>query len=101
MMFLQSHTFEQYVYLCQSCMEFYMLYLAHFLRTVPKRNMTKESFYKALLNAETGYFSCKAIRVKGYFETNIFSCDNEIDTIITFKLGNSDKTVTRQNCSPG
>ena len=79
--FLQSRTFEQYVFLGRSCLEFYMLYLVHLLRLEQKGNMTIDKFYKALLRAETDSSSGKATCVKDYFETKIFSSDREIDII--------------------
>ena len=85
--FLLSHIFEQYIFLCNSCLEFYMVYLVHLFRTKQSGHMNIEKFYKRLSKAEPEYFARKATEVKKHFETKVFSDDREINTIFPTNWG--------------
>lgn len=77
--FLQSHCFEQFLFQGRACLDFYMLYIAHLLRTGHEGSMSRDKFYKRLKNAEPNSLSDKAECVEHHFKTNIFGSGYNID----------------------
>ena len=90
--FLQSHILEQFLFQGRSCLDFFMLYLAHFLCTKHEGSMSKDKFYKRLEKA-TPDLSNKANCIKDYFQTKIFSSEREVDIISPTNWGNLLKSL--------
>ena len=78
--FLQSHVLEQFLFQSRACLDFFMLYLAHFLRTGHEGSMSQDKFYKRLKGSHPD-LSDKATRIESYFNTKIFGPENEVNII--------------------
>ena len=78
--FLMSHTFEQFLFQSRSCLDFFMLYIAHLFRTGHEGSMSTEKFYKRLSNVKPNFCCVKARRVEEYFKTNIYGKEKDVDT---------------------
>lgn len=91
--FLQSHCFEQFLFQGRACLDFYMLYIAHLLRTGHEGSMSRDRFYKRLQNAKPNSLSIKAKRVEHHFKTNIFGSGYNIDGLAQNNWGESLKSL--------
>lgn len=80
-LFLQSYCLEQYLFQSRSGLDFYMLYLAHLLRTSHQGSMSTEKFYRRLAKASPDYFSGKARIVEQYFKNRIFGDEKQVDIL--------------------
>ena len=78
--FLQSHILEQFLFQGRSYLDFFMLYLAHFLRTGHTGAISTKKFYKGLSQANPELLDKKAIKVKTYFRENVFSLEKPVDS---------------------
>ena len=79
--FLQSHALEQFLYQGRSCLDFFMLYIAHLLRTNHEGSMSTKTFYKRLANSKPNHLCDKASDVENYFKTHIFGSEKEVNHI--------------------
>ena len=91
--FLQSHNLEQFLFQSRSCLDFYMLYLAHRFRTGHEGSMSSERFYKRLANAKPEYLFDKARRVEAYFKNNVFGNEKDVDIVSPTNWGSLIKSL--------
>jgi len=90
---LQSHVFEQFLFQSRSCLDFYMLYLAHFLRTGHKGPMSTAKFYKRLSRAEPDFLRIKARLVEEYFISTVFGEEKYVDVFSPTNWGSLLKSL--------
>ena len=79
--FLMSHSFEQFLFQSRSCLDFFMLYIAHLLCTGHVGSMSTEKFYKRLKTAKPDVLMGKAKAVENYFNRNIFGLEKDVDHV--------------------
>ncbi len=91
--FLQSHNLEQFLFQSRSCLDFFMLYLAHFLRTNHQGTMSTKAFYKRLGHSKPDELYNKATVVEQYFKTRIFGTEKEVDIISLTNWGTLVKSL--------
>ena len=91
--FLQSYCLEQFLFQSRSGLDFYMLYLAHLLRTGHEGSMSTERFYKRLAKARPDYLSDKARSVEEYFKTRIFGNEKQVDILSPTNWGTLIKSL--------
>lgn len=73
--FLQSHVLEQFLFQGRSYLDFYMLYLAYFLRTGHTGAISTDKFYKRLRKAQPDLLHKKAVVIENYFGENVFGSE--------------------------
>ena len=73
--FLQSHILEQFLFQGRSYLDFYMLYLAYFLRTGHTGAISTDNFYRRLTKAKPELLRKKADDIETYFRENVFSLE--------------------------
>lgn len=91
--FLASHNFEQFLFQSRSCLDFFMLYLAHLLRTSHEGSISTEKFYKRLSNAQPDLLSNKARQIEEYFKTNVFGNAKDVNIISPTNWGSLLKSL--------
>ena len=80
-LFLQSHILEGFLFQSRSSLEFFMLYVAHLLRTGHEGSMSTKTFYKRLEKAKPEAFMEKAEGIHDYVANHIFGTGKEFDHV--------------------
>ena len=91
--FLQSHCLEQFLFQSRSSLEFYMLYLAHLLRTGHSGQMSTDRFYKRLTKAKPNCLRDKAKDVEEYFKRNVFGKEKNVNVLSPTNWGSLLKSL--------